>query len=75
MSSQRAWATLLLVLAICVFVFGQGGVEAARAFPKDAVAGDDHLAMYSSVYEKAKLTMECWIGRLTSGPSPSGPGH
>lgn len=78
MSSRRSWAaTLLLVMVICALVFRQGGVEAARALAEDAIAGgdDDHLEVYSSVYEKAKLAVGCWVGRLTSGPSPSGPGH
>lgn len=63
------------MLVLCVLIFRQGSVEAARVLPEVDPADANHLAMYSSVYEKAKSVMDCWIGRLTSGPSPSGPGH
>ncbi|GFY81322.1 plastid transcriptionally active 4 [Actinidia rufa] len=46
----------------------------ARVLPED-FAGENHLATYPSMYEKAKLSMECWLERLASGPSPKGPGH
>lgn len=75
MASSRRACTLLLVLVLCVLIFRQGGVEAARVLREDDVGDGNRLAMYSSVYEKAKSAMDCWIGRLTSGPSPSGPGH
>ncbi|MBA0570406.1 hypothetical protein Golob_004069 [Gossypium lobatum] len=50
------------------------GVEATRVLAED-FAKANHLETYSSVYEKAKFTMSCWLERLASGPSPRGPGH
>ncbi|KDP44265.1 hypothetical protein JCGZ_05732 [Jatropha curcas] len=49
-------------------------VEATRVLPED-FASANHLETYSSVYEKARSTMACWLGKLASGPSPRGPGH
>ncbi|WRX21271.1 hypothetical protein QQP08_013758 [Theobroma cacao] len=57
-----------------VKAFSQAGVEATRVLPED-FAEANNLETYSSVYEKAKLTMSCWLQRLASGPSPRGPGH
>ncbi|MFQ6645474.1 hypothetical protein Gotur_019094 [Gossypium turneri] len=48
------------------------GVEATRVLAED-FAKANHLETYSSVYEKAKFTMSCWLERLASGPSPRGP--
>uniref|UniRef100_A0A2P2J3U6 Transmembrane protein n=1 Tax=Rhizophora mucronata TaxID=61149 RepID=A0A2P2J3U6_RHIMU len=73
MSFQKV-ATLFLVFVISLAILSQVKVEAARALPED-FAGAAHLETYSSVYEKAKNTMACWLGRLASGPSPKGPGH
>ncbi|CAK7343174.1 unnamed protein product [Dovyalis caffra] len=49
-------------------------VQATRVLPEE-FASSNHLETYSSVYEKAKSNMACWLGRLASGPSPKGPGH
>ncbi|GLT56566.1 hypothetical protein SLA2020_296000 [Shorea laevis] len=70
--ASRKLSTLLLVLVVAVAVLSC--VEATRVLPED-FAEANHLETYSSVYEKAKSTMSCWLGRLASGPSPKGPGH
>ncbi|KAL5997999.1 hypothetical protein ACLOJK_008933 [Asimina triloba] len=82
--SEWAWArTLLLVLVVlCV-----SAAAAARVLSEEEGFNNNEtnsssrsaphaiMAAYPSVYETAKSAMECWLGRLTSGPSPSGPGH
>ena len=74
MSFTRA-TTVLVILFISVAILSQVRVEAARVLADD-FAGANHLETYSSsVYEKAKSTMACWLERLASGPSPRGPGH
>ncbi|KAK3204320.1 hypothetical protein Dsin_018366 [Dipteronia sinensis] len=73
--NARKLSTLLIVLVISVAILSHVGVEATRVLPED-FASENHLETYSSsVYEKAKATMGCWLGRLASGPSPKGPGH
>ncbi|TXG72746.1 hypothetical protein EZV62_001325 [Acer yangbiense] len=72
--NARNLGTLLIVLVISVAILSHVGVEATRVLPED-FASENHLETYSSVYEKAKTTMGCWLGRLASGPSPKGPGH
>ncbi|KDP44271.1 hypothetical protein JCGZ_05738 [Jatropha curcas] len=68
-------ATLLLVIFLIYMAFiSQVQVEATRVLPED-FASANHLETYSSVYEKARSTMACWLGKLASGPSPRGPGH
>lgn len=72
---SRKVSTLLIIFVISVAIFSQVGVEGTRVLPED-FAKANHLETYStSVYEKAKFTMSCWLGRLASGPSPRGPGH
>ncbi|OAY37775.1 hypothetical protein MANES_11G128100v8 [Manihot esculenta] len=73
MSFSKATIVLAIFL-ILVGVFGQVKVEATRVLPEDFAAAN-HLESYSSVYEKAKSAMGCWLERLASGPSPKGPGH
>ncbi|POO01999.1 Transmembrane protein [Trema orientale] len=68
-------STLFVVLTITLVILSSAGVEASRVLSED-FAGGSHLQTYSSsVYEKAKFTMACWLERLASGPSPRGPGH
>ncbi|EEF27866.1 conserved hypothetical protein, partial [Ricinus communis] len=55
-------------------ILSQVRVEATRVLPED-FASTNHLETYSSVYEKAKSHMSCWLERLASGPSPRGRGH
>ncbi|KAK8972439.1 hypothetical protein V6N11_018627 [Hibiscus sabdariffa] len=56
-------------------VGGLSGVEATRVLAEEFGRGN-HLQTYSSsVYQKAKFTMSCWLERLASGPSPRGAGH
>uniref|UniRef100_A0A9I9DG49 Transmembrane protein n=1 Tax=Cucumis melo TaxID=3656 RepID=A0A9I9DG49_CUCME len=69
----------LVVLSIVLFVAlallsNSAAVDAARVVPGD-FASVNHLEMYPSAYEQAKHTVSCWLGRLSSGPSPKGPGH
>ncbi|EEF26615.1 conserved hypothetical protein [Ricinus communis] len=71
MSLSRT-ATLLVVLFISVAILSQVRVEAIRVLADD-FASANHLESYSSVYDKAKSTMACWLERLASGPSPKGP--
>ena len=65
--------TLLAVLVILIAVLSPVVVE-GRVLSED-FAGSNHLATYSTVYEKAKTGMSFWLQRLASGPSPKGPGH
>lgn len=76
MSCKRA-ITLLMILVVFVAIMSEVDhhAEAARAMPEEDFADANHLAAYSSVYEKAKYTMSCWLQMLDSGPSPRGPGH
>nr|DAD25298.1 TPA_asm: hypothetical protein HUJ06_026762 [Nelumbo nucifera] len=69
--------TILLIIIDIVFVLvliSGGGAEAARELPGD-FAGANHLLTYPSVYEQANSALLCWLGRLSSGQSPGGPGH
>ncbi|KAJ0467391.1 putative PAMP-induced secreted peptide 1 [Helianthus annuus] len=65
--------TLLVILVIFISVVSPLVVE-GRVLSED-FAGANHLATYSTVYEKAKNGMSFWLQRLASGPSPRGPGH
>ncbi|KAJ0467394.1 putative PAMP-induced secreted peptide 1 [Helianthus annuus] len=65
--------TLWVFLVILIVVISPLVVE-GRVLSED-FAGANHLATYSTVYEKAKTGMSFWLQRLESGPSPSGPGH
>ncbi|CAB4263789.1 unnamed protein product [Prunus armeniaca] len=75
-------SSILIIFMISAAIWvGSAPVEASRVLPED-FAGANHLETFSSsslssssVYEKAKFTMECWLERLASGPSPKGPGH
>ncbi|KAH7859114.1 hypothetical protein Vadar_031720 [Vaccinium darrowii] len=64
----------LVVFVMFVAILCHAHVEATRVLQED-FASTNHLATDSSVYEKAKLTMACWLERLASGPSPRGRGH
>ncbi|KAG5560946.1 hypothetical protein RHGRI_004093 [Rhododendron griersonianum] len=67
--------TLLVILVVFVAVLCHAHVGAARVLAEN-FADANHLATYPSAYEKAKLSMACWLERLASdGPSPKGPGH
>ncbi|XWS22165.1 hypothetical protein CRYUN_Cryun29cG0011400 [Craigia yunnanensis] len=66
--------TLLIIFVFSIAILSQVRVEATRVLPEDFTQAN-HLETYSSVYEKAKFTMSCWLERLASGPSPRGPGH
>ncbi|KAE8696305.1 membrane-associated 30 kDa protein [Hibiscus syriacus] len=72
--NSRKLSSLLIILVISTAILNHGGVEATRVLGED-FARANHLETYSSVYEKAKLTMSCRLVRLASGPSPRGPGH
>ncbi|KAE8729767.1 hypothetical protein F3Y22_tig00003398pilonHSYRG00152 [Hibiscus syriacus] len=72
--NSRKLCTLLIIFAISVAITSHVQVEATRVLSED-FAKANHLETYSSVYEKAKFTMSCWLERLASGPSPRGPGH
>ncbi|XWS22164.1 hypothetical protein CRYUN_Cryun29cG0011300 [Craigia yunnanensis] len=72
--NSRKVNTLLIIFVISVAILSQVQVEATRVLPEDFTQAN-HLETYSSVYEKAKFTMSCWLERLASGPSPRGPGH
>ncbi|KAF2318937.1 hypothetical protein GH714_011868 [Hevea brasiliensis] len=74
MMSFSKSTTVLAIFFILVAVLCQVSVEATRVLPED-FATANHLETYSSVYYKAKNTMACWLERLSSGPSPRGPGH
>uniref|UniRef100_A0A2N9HIM8 Transmembrane protein n=1 Tax=Fagus sylvatica TaxID=28930 RepID=A0A2N9HIM8_FAGSY len=65
---------MMIVLVIFVVISCHTGVEATRTLKEDFASSDQTLT-YSTIYEKAKYTMENWLQRLPSGPSPSGPGH
>ncbi|OVA08796.1 hypothetical protein BVC80_8801g23 [Macleaya cordata] len=74
MSFKQA-ITFLFILIIGVAILSRSGVEATRVLSED-FASANHLVTYpNTVYEKAKSTMTCWLGRLASGPSPKGPGN
>ncbi|KAB2041079.1 hypothetical protein ES319_D02G124900v1 [Gossypium barbadense] len=70
--NSRKVSTLFIILVISLPSLS---LEGTRVLPED-FAKANHLHTYSSsVYEKAKFTMSCWLQRLASGPSPRGPGH
>ena len=50
-------------------------VDAARLLSKISNHDVHDIDPYSMVYQKAKDSVSCWLGMLSSGPSPSGPGH
>ncbi|KAG5560943.1 hypothetical protein RHGRI_004090 [Rhododendron griersonianum] len=70
----RRETTSLIIFVMLVAVLCHAHVEATRVLPED-FASANQLATYPSPYERAKLTMACWLERLASGPSPRGPGH
>ncbi|GMI70537.1 Precursor of PAMP-induced peptide 1 [Hibiscus trionum] len=72
--NSRKLSTLLIIFLISVAISSRVRVEATRVLGED-FAKANNLEAYSSVYEKAKFTMSCWLERLASGPSPKGPGH
>ncbi|OMO88661.1 hypothetical protein CCACVL1_08273 [Corchorus capsularis] len=77
MNSRKVISSVLMILVVSVAILSQVGVlEATRVLPED-FAKQNHLELetYATVYEKAKITMSCWLERLASGPSPRGPGH
>ncbi|KAM6549700.1 hypothetical protein CsatB_021376 [Cannabis sativa] len=57
---------LFLVVALAVVSAG-----ATRVLPED-FGGGSHLQMRSSTRQSL---LAFWLQRLSSGPSPSGPGH
>nr|POF03245.1 hypothetical protein CFP56_55582 [Quercus suber] len=67
-----------MIAVILVAISYHSGVEATRVLYEDFASGTQHQTQhqtYSAIYEKAKITMEFWLQKLPSGPSPSGPGH
>ncbi|KAF3451026.1 hypothetical protein FNV43_RR07115 [Rhamnella rubrinervis] len=78
MSSGRASSGFMMLLAMTVAVIlisHIGGVGATRVLPED-FGHSNHLETYSSAaYDRARHAMAYWLQRLSSGPSPSGPGH
>lgn len=69
--------TILIVCVVFSIVLSQISIaDAARVLPETSSDhGVDYVDPYSIVYHKAKKTVSCWLGKLSSGPSPSGPGH
>ena len=68
-------STILMMIFVILMVLScQTGVEAVRALKEDFASVNQHQTS-SAIYEKAKYTMEFWLPKLPSGPSPSGPGH
>lgn len=72
--NSRNLSTLLIFFMVSVALLSHVGVEATRVLQEDS-ASANHLVTRSSVYEKAKFSMGCWLQRLASGPSPRGKGH
>ncbi|KAJ0034978.1 hypothetical protein Pint_26018 [Pistacia integerrima] len=73
--NSRKLSTVFIIFIISVALLSHVGIEATRVLQED-FANSNHLEIHStSVYEKAKLTMGCWLERLASGPSPRGRGH
>lgn len=69
-------ALLFIVCVVFGIVLSQISVaDAARVLPETSEHGVDSVDPYAIVYQKAKDTVSCWLGKLSSGPSPSGPGH
>ncbi|KAK9062661.1 hypothetical protein SSX86_019850 [Deinandra increscens subsp. villosa] len=75
MAFKISACTLLVFLVILIAVMSPTTVEGRRALSTNDFAKANHLAAYSTVYEKAKSGMSFWLQRLASGPSPRGPGH
>ncbi|KAI8003162.1 PAMP-induced secreted peptide 1 [Camellia lanceoleosa] len=65
---------VLIVFVIFVALLCETHVGATRVLSEDFGCGN-RIATYPSVFEKAKLSVACWLERLPSGPSPRGPGH
>lgn len=75
MSSSKMITSLLIFFVLAVAVLSHAGsVKASRVLPED-FGRENHLEKYSSVYDNAKQSLAFWLQRLSSGPSPSGPGH
>ncbi|KAL9336754.1 hypothetical protein Peur_071242 [Populus x canadensis] len=72
--AKRSYPLILFFILVSALSQQLFCVQATRVLPGE-LAGANHLETYSSVYEKTKNSMACWLGRLASGPSPRGPGH
>ncbi|TKY67487.1 hypothetical protein E2542_SST10381 [Spatholobus suberectus] len=75
----RTLLNLIAVVMCVAILISQSKVEASRVLwhsEEFAFARANNLQTYtSSAYEQAKNTMVFWMQRLSSGPSPKGPGH
>lgn len=79
MSSRKLSAAglvmIVFVMTVVALISHIEGVGATRVLPED-FGHVNHLETYSSAaYDKARHAMAYWLQRLSSGPSPSGPGH
>ena len=63
MMSFKKSTVLLVVFFMSLAILSQVKVEAARVLPNN-FATTNHLETYSSVYEKAKSSMACWLQHL-----------
>ncbi|KAG6597679.1 hypothetical protein SDJN03_10859, partial [Cucurbita argyrosperma subsp. sororia] len=74
MNFRKLGVVLMILVVAVAFLSNSPAVDAARIVPGD-FASANHLEMYPSAYEHAKNTVSCWLGRLSSGPSPKGFHH
>ncbi|KAG6582005.1 Membrane-associated 30 kDa protein, chloroplastic, partial [Cucurbita argyrosperma subsp. sororia] len=74
MNFGKLGAALMILVVVVAFLSNSAAVDAARVVPGD-FSSVSNLEMYPTAYEQAKNTVSCWLGRLSSGPSPKGPGH
>ncbi|KAH7681255.1 hypothetical protein IHE45_05G048000 [Dioscorea alata] len=85
-SEGRKFVFIAVIIGI-VYVIGTNAARPIPEYDNNTDGGDDvtvivdcfngisELVRYPSMYEKARTTMACWMGKLASGPSPKGPGH
>ncbi|KAG7018440.1 hypothetical protein SDJN02_20308, partial [Cucurbita argyrosperma subsp. argyrosperma] len=75
MKFQKIRSFFIVCVVFGIILSQISTIDAARVLSETSNHGVDYIDPYSIVYQKAKETVSCWLGKLSSGPSPSGPGH
>lgn len=76
MSFHRTRVVILLILVVLITLnMGEFADATSRVLSEKKAGGDYLLESYTTGYELTRLRMGSWLQRLSSGPSPRGPGH
>ncbi|RZR99748.1 hypothetical protein BHM03_00029362 [Ensete ventricosum] len=71
---MRPWTArallLIVIVSVVIVLSSMEGVDAARPAPADCAG-----AAKMSTEEEGGSTIATWLGRLSHGPSPKGPGN